>query len=76
MRSYMLLSLVSEAWQGEGLWLFLGLEQRGAEDDSETHVTQGSSQYNDDNLGWGLYLGLYLLQSLEVLAAPELGWGL
>lgn len=41
---------------------------------SETHVTQGSSQYNDDNLGWGLYLGPYLLQSLEVLAASELGW--
>lgn len=41
---------------------------------NETHVTQGSSQYNDDNLGWGLYLGPYLLQSLEVLAASELGW--
>lgn len=38
-----------------------------------THVTQGSSQYNDDNLGWGLYLSPYLLQRLEVLAAPGLG---
>lgn len=48
---------------------------------SETHVTQGSSQYNEDNSGWGLrlssyLLSSYLLQSLELLAASGLGSGL